>query len=259
MEKFLCFEGLVIRATPSGEGDKMLTILSRQYGKLSVLARGCRKVNSRLASCCNVFVYASFSLGIYKDMYYIREAEFIRSFYKENDRLEKFALASYIVQVGEDISTNEESHGLMRLLLNTLHVLDAGEKNEELIKAGFELRVCKLCGLSPELSGCRICGKSALSECFLEVNNGTLICEECKNGKTSYTDDARFAETIVPLDSGSLGAMRHISNADDKRIFSFNIYPPSDRLFYDGCEKYMTNQLERSFSSLEFYKLIKQE
>lgn len=256
MENIISVDALVVRISPCGESDKMLTLLSGEYGKISALAKGSRKLTSKLATCSVMFAYANFTLGKSKDIYFVREAQPHNVFLSGNRSVEKFALASYVVQVAQDVATSEEQSRLLSLTLNTLYMIGEDKKPLRLVKAVFEMRAACLCGFLPDVSKCRICGVEKPELSYAEVMNGTLICSECKKTANTKYDDGCASEIISLLDTSSLHALRHIIYSDGKRIFAFNIQGGSAELLYNMCEKYLLNQLERSFTSLEFYKQI---
>ena len=58
----------------------------------------------------------------------------------------------------------------------------------------------------------------------------------------------------LPLDEGSLAALRYIVGGDAKRLFSFRIAPQSLPLLAGAAEGFLLTQLERGFRTLDFYK-----
>lgn len=256
MENIIVTDALVVRVNPCGESDKMLTLLSDKYGKLSAVAKGSRKITSKLSPCSRMFAYANFTLGKSKDIYFVKESELHNVFLGGDCSVENFALASYVAQVAQDVATSEEQSKLLSLVLNTLYTIGEGKKPIQLVKAVFEMRVACLCGFSPDVFACRKCGDENPELSYAEIMNGTLICSECKKTANLKYDESYATEIISLLNRSSLHALRHVITADSKRIFSFNIHGESAELLYGMCEKYLLNQLERSFTSLEFYKQI---
>ena len=61
----------------------------------------------------------------------------------------------------------------------------------------------------------------------------------------------------MPLDQGALAAMRHVAYGDPKRLFSFRLEEKSLSAFADVAEAYLLTQLERGFSTLDFYKSLR--
>lgn len=60
------WEGIVLRTMPYGETNKIVTILTKEAGKLTAMARGAKKPASRLSSITQLFVYGSFYYALVK-------------------------------------------------------------------------------------------------------------------------------------------------------------------------------------------------
>ncbi len=236
----------------------MLTVLTSEYGKVTVLAKGARKVGSKFFSCSANFVYGVFTVGKTRDMLYLRESDIIRTFYKlsQND-LSGYALMSYVCQVAEDVATSGEEQALLSLVLNTLHLIQLKEKSAEHIKAVFEMRCAVVCGFLPDVEACRVCGELK-NEMFLEIMNGTVVCRECKSvaPRVDLEYESEQRTVIAPLTPSSLNAIQHIVYSHPKKIFSFNIVGNDAELLYSACEKYLLNHLERTFPALEYYHSV---
>ncbi len=250
------FNGLVLRSIPIGENDKLIIILSDEYGKISVLAKGARKVGSKFFSACSLFAYGSFTVGKSRDMNYLREYDIKETFYSiASADLKSYAVMTYIAQICEDVATNEAEHDLLSLTLNAMYLLGQNKKSAELVKAVFEFKCACLCGFTPDISGCRMC-KKIKSEQFLEVMNGTLICSECKNSMSAeqiQLENDGVQYLILPTTSGVIKALEYIIFSPIKKVFSFNIIGTDASLFYSLCEKYLLNHLERTFPALDYY------
>ncbi len=253
------FRGIVLRTAPVGEKDKMLTVLSDELGKITILAKGARKVGSKFSSASMCFVYSHFTVGKLRDMYYLRECDIQSTFYSVTDNsLESFTVMSYIAQVCEDVSTSEPQGELLSLALNSLYLLKEKKKSEKFIKAVFEMRCASICGFAPDISSCRVCSELK-DEMFLEIMDGTLICSECKKitpASQELYEDSRTLSVIVRITPTAASAIRYVLYAPPKKIFSFNIIGEDAALFYSACEKYLINHLERTFPALEYYSTI---
>ena len=143
-------KGLVIRETPVGDFDKMLSVLTAEHGKISVFARGAKKMKSPFFVSTQMFCYSEFVLRKTTDIFYISEGTLIEGFFDLRNTLEGSALASYIADVARDISTeNTDESKLLRLTLNSLFAIAKGKKPLPLIKAVFELRAVCYAGFLP--------------------------------------------------------------------------------------------------------------
>lgn len=260
--------GLVLRETPVGESDKMLSVLTAECGRISVYGRGVRKLKNTAFVGTQLYCYAEFVLVKNGDAYTIRECTVKEKFYHLRDSLPALALAGYIAEVAMDISSDEREHeDLLRLTLNSLYAIGQQKKPLSLIKAVFELRSVAYAGFMPDLVGCAGCGKYQFPAYYLDIPEGTFRCEECFHKKSGELETEfrrenenegiySGAHLIVPISPEVFVAMRYAVYAKPERLFSFDL--PADALsdFASVCEKYLLCHLDREFRTLDFYHSI---
>jgi len=244
---YMTIQGVVLRVTDYNDRDALLTLLTRQHGKLTVKARGLRRKNSPLVAPCQLLAYGEFTLFEYRGQYSINEAHSIELFTALRRDLGKLSLATYFAQAAEVLSQEDyPSPELQSLLLNCLYALSKLNEPETKVKSVFELRAACLSGYTPDLFGCHICG-SQEPERF-DLSAGQLECIGC-----------RSAESVgihLPVTYSVLEAMRYICLCDPKKLFSFQIGPDTLNRLSSLTEAYFTTQLERGFSTLDFYKSL---
>ena len=115
----LSTQGIVLRETQYKEADKILTVLTRDDGKRTVKARGCRRKNSRLAAASQLLVYSELTLYERGEFTTLTEADPLEQFWSVRQDLEALALASYFAEVTETSAQEGEAcPELLSLLLN---------------------------------------------------------------------------------------------------------------------------------------------
>lgn len=242
-------DGLIIKNLNVGEADRIVTILTREKGVVRASARGARRVNSRLSTATRLFCYSDFTLFKSREKYIIDDAQPLEFFMGLDENLEKLALAQYFAQLDGFLAPEEESAGLyLRLLLNALHLIANSSKPLRLVKAVFELRILTMAGYMPDIVACKNCGSYEDDIMYLDPLSGTLLCSHCAENEVS-------GEKIA-VTKGTLAAMRHAIYADFSKIFSFSLPKPAINEFADASQKYLLNQIERSFPTLDFYNEI---
>lgn len=170
---------IVIKATKSGENDKMLTLLSQEEGKVTVLAKGLMSLKHKSKSACAPLCYSSFVLKKVKDGFYtLISAELNESFRPLSEDVVLLSYGAYFASLAEmcvqsGVSADEE----VRLLLNTLYVLCKRPDDAPLIKAVFEFKIMELCGIVPEFEYECPCGNEGF---FFSVSEGEVRCAEHK-------------------------------------------------------------------------------
>ena len=134
----LTTQGNVLRETNYKEADKILTVLTRDWGKRTVKARGCRRKNSKLTAASQLLVYSELTLSERGEFTTLTEADPLEQFWSVRQDLETLALASYFAEVAEaSAQEGETCPELLSLLLNCLYALDTLKKPRALVKAVF--------------------------------------------------------------------------------------------------------------------------
>ena len=244
---YLTIKGLILRVTNYNDHDAILSILTHSHGKLTVKARGLRRKNSPLTAPCQLLAYSEFVLFEYKGMYTINEAHTVELFHGLRKDLQKLSLGSYFAQVSEVLSQEDQpSPELLSLILNSLYALASLNTSETLTKSVFELRCACLAGYMPDISGCIHCGNNSPDR--FDVSSGHLECAKCRDRDS---DGIR-----MPVSAGVLDALRYICSCESKKVYAFSVSEDTLSALSQLSEMYLTTQLERSFSALDFYKTI---
>ena len=265
--------GVVLRATDVGERDRMLTVLTAEHGKVSVFARGVRKITSGSLPASQLFAYADFTLRRGAQYCFLNESTIRETFLGISSTIEGAALASYLCEVADELSVEgEPSPEMLQLVLNTLWTIAAGSKPLYLVKGAFEMRAAAIAGFMPDIESCAGCGCEELSSFgMLDVMNGRLICGECYD--SLYRERLEWASAYLPKDAAltdeygqavlfrrlnfsALQAIRYVLYTDAKRQFSFTVDGEGIVLFADACETYLLHHIGHGYRTLSFYKSL---
>jgi len=243
----LKIQALVLRVTDYNDRDALLTVLSRNHGKLTLKARGLRRKNSPLVAPCQLLAYGEFTVFEYRGQYTIDEAVSIELFRDLRRDLTKLSLGTYFAQTAEVLSQEDlPNPELLSLLLNCLFALAKLGEPEQKVKSVFELRAACLAGYTPDLFGCHVCGNQEPDR--FDLSAGQLECGKCRiPGATGIR---------LPVTPSALEAMRYICYCDPKKLFAFQVGGQTMDILAGVSEAYLTTQLERGFSTLEFYKSL---
>lgn len=237
--------GVVLRETETKETDKILTLLTWEAGKIAVIARGARRKNCKFAAAAQPLAYAEWTLYQRRDWRYASDASTLDLFDGLRGDLTALALGCYMAELTEAVCPEDvPAPELLRHLLNGLYALSALHKPPALVKPAFELRLLCLAGYEPLADACALCGREDPEEPVLDPVQGVLRCRDCGGGGGS------------PLCRDSLAALRHIVYGDPKRLYAFRLGEEPLRRLTAASEAFLHAQLERRFSTLEFYKKL---
>ena len=243
---YLTIQAIVLRVTDYNDRDALLTVLSRDHGKLTAKARGLRRKNSPLIAPCQLLAYGEFTLFEYRGQYTVNEAHSIELFQPLRRDLGKLSLGTYFAQVADVLSQEDMPNPeLQSLLLNCLFALSRLNEPERKVKAVFELRAVSLGGYMPDLFGCHVCGSQTPDK--FDISEGLLECTRCRQLGGGIR---------MPVTQGVLEAMRYICLCDPKKLLSFQIGQENLEKLCNLTEAYLTTQLERGFPTLDFYKSL---
>lgn len=237
--------GLVLRETVTRDADKILTVLTPDRGRLSVIARGARRKGSRVAAACQLLAYSEMTLYEKGRWTMLDAADTIELFDGLRQDLTALSLAAYFAELTEAVSDGSGGN-VLPLLLNALYALSALKKPPQLVKPAFQFRLMALAGYEPMVDSCALCGAPQPENPMLDVVHGVVHCGKCREkGGLS-----------LPLTASGLAALRYVLYGDPRRLYSFSLPPEGLRALNHAADAYVSAQLERSFRTLDYYKTI---
>ena len=238
--------GLIIKETNIGENDKLLVILTKDYGIVRAFADGVRRMKNKNSAATSLLCYSNFTLYQNKDTYKVSDSSPIELFFDLRYHLEELALAQYFCELANEFCEEDyESEEILRLFLNALWLLKSDKKTPGFIKAVTELRLMSLSGYMPALLGCDKCGEYESEVMYFSPENGKIYCEECLPVGQRYCVNASVIQ-----------AMRYVSLSDFEKIFSFSLKEDALKKFCELCEGYLLHKTQRKFKTLDFYKTL---
>lgn len=175
--------GIVIRRIDLGEKDRILTIYTRDHGKLSAVAKGCRRPGSKLAGPSEPFVHSKMLFATGRDLDVLTQADVRESFPNIRSDVTKTTYAIYILELldkfTEDRQPNPE---LFDLVLSALYVLEGGA-DPEITARYFEMHLLKTLGYEPNFEVCLRCGRAPTSgRIAFSPSLGGICCQACRTG-----------------------------------------------------------------------------
>lgn len=180
-------EAIVLRGSDFGEADRLLTLYTRERGKIRAIAKGACRPGSKLAGHTQVLSYSLMTLARGRNLDIITQAQTIQSFPSLHDDLERLSQGLYLAELVESFTPEEsENRALFELLRRSLEHLDRGR--DKLVLVLFELRLLKFSGYLPELEKCLKCRCSLTGEIgYFIPSEGGVFCYHCRPPEIKYT------------------------------------------------------------------------
>ena len=176
-ERSLRVESVVLRHIDWGEADRLLTIFTRELGRVRAIAKGVRKPRSRKAGHLEPFTRSNLLLARGRDLFIITQAEAIETHAALRDDLIRLGYASYIVELLTRFTYEEgENRALYRLLVDSLDRLNRGD-DPAIAVHYYEIRLLDLVGFRPQLFSCARCENEIQPEdqFFSAVQGGCCV------------------------------------------------------------------------------------
>ncbi len=171
--------GIIIKRKNFGEADRLLTIYTQKRGKVKAIAKGVRRIKSKLAGHLELFYLTDFVIAEGKNIDIITGAVNIRNFCHLRDNLTCSNQAYYIAEIIDKlVHEHEKNINIFCLLSDSM--LKINENNKVLLSY-FTIQILKLLGHLPELNLCTHCHEKLLCENKNYFSNrfGGVICNKC--------------------------------------------------------------------------------
>jgi len=225
--KLLKAKGVVIKETQYNDNDKILTVLTDEYGKISCMAKGAKKTNSALLAPCQFLVYSEFVLYKGTNFYHINSAEIIDTFYNLRIDYDKLQTAYEVTKLlYQSVCEGEEAKEILSLFLNTLYVIGNKDMEESFVLSIFKLKLISLLGFMPDVVTCNTCGQTMLNKevknYYYSVLENVAYCEKCYNNEMS-TNDFNKKKTYIKLSQAVYFAVLYVLSSSVKKIFGFSL------------------------------------
>ena len=172
-------EAIIIRRSNTGEADRLVTILT-PLGRQRVVARGARKLHSRLAGHIELFTYTMLMLAIGRNLHIVTQSSPLDRFERLRTDLERIGAAYYAAElVDRLVEEGAENKRAFSVLLGTLRALNAGAAIDLTLRA-YELHLLDALGYRPQLYECAACG-AVLTEATdrFSPTTGGALCPNC--------------------------------------------------------------------------------
>lgn len=216
-------KGIVIKETPSGEGDKFITVLLKEYGKVTIFCKGARNTKSKFLSSTSVFSYCEFVVFLGAKTPTLASAELIDSFYNIRIDYDCLVVGAYFLEICDKMTMQEENcDDTIRLLYVALNNLIKANAVYDFVKTVFELKLLELMGMYPAHNFCGNCNKEYVefsNKVFFD-NNG-ILCYNCR--QSFNQENIAYNNKYILINDSVIYVLNYIFNTEISKVFNFTI------------------------------------
>ncbi len=223
-------EAIVLRSFPLGEGDRLVSFLSRSDGRLKGVARGAQRLKSQFGSTLESLSHIRiwFYERETRDLVRISQCELLESFYAaQSDYTKSIALALVSEIVETVLPEHEATDSVFRLTLLVSRALSQAAAIW-LPLTYFALWSTRLAGWLPSFERCQNCGKPFGPGGSYSMTTGEMVCPDCRIG------GERITAELLKLGRRIMG----------EKLGSFSEAPPSENEL-KVLLKYLLDIIER--------------
>jgi DNA repair protein RecO (recombination protein O) len=212
-------EAIVLRSIRYGEADRILHLYSEDRGRLGAIAKGARRVKSRLGGRIEPFARVDLILRQGRgDLCTLTGADTVHAHPALRERRDSLERATQACDaVLRLLDSNEPNRPAYNLLARELALLDADPAAAVRAQAlTFRLKLLLASGFAPELAACASCGEREHLGAFSAAAGG-VVCPGCEAGSFALGADAHsfLVDALArPLAEFPQAAERALSQAD---------------------------------------------
>ena len=192
-----------------GEADRIVTFYTRDFGKIRAVARGVRKVRSKLMGRLEILTCGDlvFFERMNKDLHIVNSFDIIEPFQVLREDLLKMAYCSYIAELIQQVEfEGEVDADTFDLVLKIMFMMKAVD-DPEILARTFEIRFLTSAGLSPQLDSCVACTRHIEGQnpqkLRFNIARGGVLCSKCSQSD-SYA---------ISVSRGTLELMKRIQQS----------------------------------------------
>jgi len=182
--------GIVIKRMNYGEADRILTVFTERLGKVKILAKGVRKITSKMAGNLEPYNLLEMELHEGKTFYTVTSTNIVECFDCDM-ALSNSTQAVYISEIIDKVFEESEKNTLaFEIFADSLRYI-RNSKNDLALRL-FELKILEQAGFQPDFYDCAACKKKLLpGQNYINKVSADLLCGDCANhtGVAEKIDD----------------------------------------------------------------------
>jgi DNA repair protein RecO (recombination protein O) len=246
---------ILLRRLDYGDFDFILTFLSLQRGKISLIAKSAKKSKKRFAGVLELFSLIDIvaSTGRRRGLPVLQEAALKSPYSTIRSDIQKTAYASYWCELLHNwLEENQEQAQLYYLLKYALGQLDRGRVSAAELSVLFQMRLLFLSGHRPNLQQCARCRKNLATieahQVVFDITKGAILCHDCTSGSGGR----------IRLSKGTIKHLIWFENGDLRKASRIRFGAQALKESLEMLEAFVPYVLGIQPRSLKFLKQIRQ-
>ena len=241
-------DAIVLRRLDYGEADRIVTLLTREHGKLAAIAKGARRGKSKVSASLDLFARSTIMLARGRNLDVVAQVERNGDARHIAGDLHRTAYACLVAEIVDKVL--EDRHPVdevFELVVATLTALNASARSPRADSAWFLMRMLEVLGYQPQLQECASCGSELpKASAWFSALLGGLLCERCSSHQQ--------AGSMVSVNA--LKVLRLMAAGQAELYDRLRLTPEILREIEQVLEAQLEYHLDRRLKSLEFIRSI---
>ena len=239
MTEEIILTGMVILASPVGEYDKRVVILTKERGLITAFAKGAKRPKSQFSASTRPFSFGKFTVYEGKNAYNLVNTEIENYFEEIMEDMDRISYGFYFLELAQYFGVeNMESKNMLLLLYLSLRALIHPSLDNRLVRRIYELKMLCIHGEYPGMFECMKCGKKEKLDGFSIVYNGVL-CGNCHSADK------------LELDTSTIYTMQYVIASEISKLFTFQVSENVLTEFGMVMNRFLSVYTDKVFHSLE--------
>jgi len=236
-------EAILLAVRDWGEADKMVTLFSREHGKIIAFANGARRPKSPLAGGMQMFTHLEVTLLPGKNCDTVKQCEIKYAFRHLQEDFNCMAYGAFIAELTSELCPERQPEPqVFDLLLIVFHILT--ERNPRMVALAWAWQLLSLTGYYPEFERCTVCGQELCFPAYFSAVSSGCVCNFCEHyGLPEFNEKiSNFIKCLLNLDWQNPGCF----------TVNGSVLLQTEKLLMG----YLMNCLDKPLKSMKFIKQV---
>jgi DNA repair protein RecO (recombination protein O) len=241
-------EGVILRRVDYGEADRILTVLTRDHGKIGVIARGVRKAGSRLAAHTDLFAHSRMQLARGRgDLDVLTQSETVGLAAPFADARRAACAAVCAELTDRVLESNHPDPETFDLVVDALRDCTDAARDPRAALVWLTRRMIDRLGYAPQLYDCASCvTRLPETSAWFSAIAGGLLCDRCATSDPGVVEcSVRVIKVLRVAAAGDAGLYRRL-RFDEPSLATLEVV----------AERELAQHLDRQLRSLPVLRTI---